>query len=64
MRTLFNFDFVVCGSDSCESVIAGRTAENRYVEVLLIDAGGNDCSASVTEAAATAANQDVFLSRC
>ena len=56
MRTLFNFDFVVCGSGSSGSVIAGRIAENRDVEVLLIEAGGNDCSASVTEAANWMAN--------
>jgi choline dehydrogenase len=56
MRTLVNFDFVVCGSGSSGSVIAGRIAENRDVEVLLIEAGGNDCSASVTEAANWMAN--------
>jgi choline dehydrogenase len=56
MRTLFNFDFVVCGSGSSGSVIAGRIAENRDVEVLLIEAGGNDCSASVTEAASWMTN--------
>jgi len=44
------YDFIVCGSGSSGSVVAGRLAENPEISVFLLVAGGDDDVPSVTEA--------------
>ncbi|MGV1754960.1 GMC family oxidoreductase [Agrobacterium sp. CG674] len=44
-----HYDYIVCGSGSSGSVVARRLADNPDVSVLLLEAGGSDAHAAVTE---------------
>ena len=44
------YDFIVCGSGSSGSAVERRLAENRNVNVLLLEAGGNDDVPAVMDA--------------
>jgi len=46
-QLLPQYDFIVCGSGSSGSLVARRLAENLNVNVLLLEAGGDDDVADV-----------------
>jgi choline dehydrogenase len=46
-----NFDYIVCGAGTSGSVVAARLAEDENVQVLLLEAGGEDVEPCISDPA-------------